>query len=106
MIAADGKSVTVTGGDPDFEVGTDGFDAGGNGGRAAMNGVEAERVHVIGETAGAAYAGDDNKIFTLDAEFRKNGLHGGEDGVVAAAGTPADFLVSLEVFFGERRYGR
>jgi FtsZ-interacting cell division protein ZipA len=30
-------------------------------------------------------------------------LHGGEDRVVAAAWTPADFLVGLEVFFGVNR---
>ncbi len=106
VIAADGKSVTVTGGDPDFEIGADGFDARGDRGRTAVNGMEAEGVHVIGEAAGAANAGHDHEIFALDAELGEHGLYGGENGIVAAAGTPADFLVGLEVFFGERRYGR
>ena len=100
VIAADGEGVTVASGDPDFEVGANGFESGGYGGRAAVDGVEAEGVHVIREAGGAADAGDDDEVFALDAEVGEDGLDGGEDGVVAAAGAPADFLVGLEVFFG------
>jgi hypothetical protein len=101
VIAADGESVSVSRSDPDFEIGANGLEAGGDGGRAAMNCMETERVHVIRKARGAADARDDHEIFTLDAEFGEDGLHGSEDGVVAAAGAPANFLVGLEVFFGE-----
>jgi hypothetical protein len=101
VVAADREGVAVTGGYPNFEVGANGFDAGGDGGRAAVNGVEAKSVHVIREAGRAADAGDDDEVFALDAEFREDRLDGGKNGVVAAAGAPADFLVGLEVFFGE-----
>src|SRR5882724_6751493 len=101
VIAADGKGVTVAGGDPNFEIGANGFEASSNGGRAAVNGVKAEGVHVIRKTRRAADSRDDDEIFAFDAELGENGLNGGENGVVAAAGTPADFLVSLKVFFCE-----
>src|SRR5579859_357497 len=101
VIAADGEGIAVTGGDPNFEVGTNGFEAGGDGGRAAVNGVKAEGVHVIRKAGRAADAGDDDEIFALDAEFGEDGLDGGENGVVSAAGAPADFLVGLKVFFCE-----
>src|SRR6266481_757728 len=45
-------------------------------------------------------------VFLLNSDVGEHGLYGGENGIVAAARTPADFLVGLEVFFGERRYGR
>ena len=99
VIAADGEGVAVTGGYPDFEVGANGFYAGGYGWRAAVDGVEAKGVHVIREAGRAADAGNDHEVFALDAEVGEDGLDGGEDGVVTAAGAPADFLVGLEVFF-------
>ena len=101
VIAADGEGVTVTGGNPDFEVGANGFKASGHSGRAAVDGVEAKSVHVVGETGRATDPGDDDEVFALNAEFGKDGLHGGEDGVVAAAGAPADFLVGLKVLLAE-----
>jgi len=100
VIAADGERVAVAGSDPNFKIGANGFEAGGNGGRAAVNRVKAEGVHVIRKTRGTADAGDDDEIFALDAEFRKNGLDGGENGIVAATRAPADFLVGLKIFFG------
>ena len=86
--------------------GTRGFKAGGYRRRAAVNGVEAEGVHVIRKAAGAADAADHHEIFAGDAQFRKDGLNRGEDGVIAAARAPADFLVGLKIFFGQRDDGR
>ena len=100
VIAADGERIAVTGGDPDVEIGANEFHAGGHGGRAAVNGVEAEYIHVIRKTAGAADAGDEDEFFLGDFQVGEDHLHGGKDGVVAAARAPADFLVGLEVFFG------
>src|SRR5271155_1140525 len=99
VVAADGERVAVAGGYPYVEIGADQFHAGGDGGRAAVDGVETEGVHVIREAAGAADAGDEDEFLARDAEFSEDGLNGGEDGVIAAAGAPADFLVGLEIFF-------
>src|SRR5262249_18926088 len=76
VIPADGESVAVTGGDPDFEVRANGFEAGRDGRRTAVNGVEAESVHVIREAAGAADARDDDEVFAFDPKFGKDGLNG------------------------------
>ena len=46
-----------------------------------------------------------DEFFARDAEFGENHLHGGENGVVAATGAPADFLVGLEVFLGVNGQG-
>src|SRR5882724_12848486 len=64
-----------------------------------MNGVKAKSVHVVRETRRAADARDDDEVFALDAEFGEDRLDGGENGVVATAGAPADFLVGLKIFF-------
>ena len=42
VIAADGERIAVTGDDPDVEIGTREFHAGGDGGGAAVNRVKAE----------------------------------------------------------------
>src|SRR2546429_4839537 len=51
------------------------------------------------EAAGATDARDHHEILPANAKLRKDGLHRREDGVIAAAGTPAHFLVGLKVFF-------
>ncbi len=102
MIAADRERVSVPRCHPDFQVGTNGFETGRHRRRAAVNGVEAISVHVIRKTAGAADSGNDDEVFAPDAEFRKNGLHRGENRVVSAARAPTHFLVGLKVFFRER----
>src|ERR671922_44095 len=98
----DVHGTSVKRGDPNFQFGVGDFDTGGDGGSAAMDCVESVSVHVVGETAGAADARDDDEIFLANAELRENGLHGGEDGGVVAAGAPAHFLVGLKVFFCQR----
>src|SRR4029077_2326589 len=49
VIAADGERIAIPGRDPDFEVWPDSLNTCSDGGRAAVNRVKAERVHVIGE---------------------------------------------------------
>src|SRR5260370_581081 len=88
------------------ETGLNGLKTGRHGRRATVNRVEAIGVHVIREAARAADAGDDDKIFLLDSKFRENGLHGGENRVVTAAGAPAHFLVGLKILFCERWWQR
>src|SRR4029077_10730874 len=66
VIAADGERIAIPGRDPDFELWPDSLNTCSDGGRAAVNRVKAERVHVIGEAARAANAGDHYEIFSLD----------------------------------------
>src|SRR5262249_25391235 len=60
--------------------------------------VHAVRLHVVRETRSAADARHEDELLARNAELRHEALHRGQDRVVAAAGTPADLLVGLEVF--------
>src|SRR5690606_25417446 len=73
---------------------------GGDGGRTSVDGVHAVGVEVVGEAAGAADAGDEDDVLAAQPEVGQEGLDGLEDGVVAAAGAPADLLVGGEVLAG------
>src|SRR5438876_162250 len=55
------------------------LEAGGHRGRPAVDGVEAVRVHVVREAAGAADAGDDHEALAGHAQLREHGLDGEED---------------------------
>ena len=101
VIAANAEAVPVTGDDPDLNLGARGLEAGGDCGRAAVDAVEAVGVHVVGEAAAAADAGDEYNVLFGYIEVGHELLGLGEDGVVAAAGAPADFLVGDEVLAGE-----
>src|SRR5260221_12166223 len=59
VVAADRQRVAVAGYQPDLELGPRGLDAGGDGGRAAVDRVKAVRVHVVREPARAADPGDE-----------------------------------------------
>ena len=69
VIAADGQAVAVAGDHPDVEIGAGEFQAGGEGRRAAVDGVEAVGVHVVREPAGAADAGDEDGFAAVHAEL-------------------------------------
>ena len=43
----------------------------------------------------------DHEFLARNAQLGKYGLHGGENGVVSAARTPADFLVGLKILLGQ-----
>jgi hypothetical protein len=81
------------------------LDALGDRQRAAVDAVEAVRLHVVGEAARAADPGDEHRLLGTQALVAAKALHGSEDGVVAAAGAPARHaaLVVLEpeVLFAE-----
>ncbi len=62
VIAADAQRVTVSGGDPNFQLRIHQLQSGGHGRRASVNGVESKRVHVVREAAGAADAGNHHKL--------------------------------------------
>src|SRR5690348_12637842 len=78
MVSSDGQRVAIACGYPNFQFGVGDLDAGGDGGRAAMDRVESVGVHVIRETAGAADARDYDEILLADAKLRENRLHRGE----------------------------
>src|SRR5262249_6571464 len=100
---ADGQAVAVAGDDPDGEVRTSHLQAGGEGGSATVDGVEAVGVHVVREAAGAANARHEDHLFALHAQRGQRLLHLGQDRVIAAAGAPTHFLVAGQVL---RRQGR
>ena len=64
---------------------------------AAVDGVHAVGVHVVGKPAGAADAGDEHDLFAGDAEGGNHLFHLGENRVVAAAGAPTDILIAGEI---------
>ena len=97
VVAADRQSVTVAGDHPDIEVGPGQLDPGGDGRRPAVDGVEAIGGHVIGKAGRAADAGDENGVLRHRPDLGQGALHDLEDGVIAAAGTPAHLLVGGEV---------
>src|SRR5699024_6273455 len=67
--------------------------SGGDGRRAAVDGVHAVGVEVVREAAGAADAGDEGDVLAFEAELGQQGADGGQDDVVATAGAPAHLLV-------------
>src|SRR2546429_6133241 len=92
------QGVAVPGDDPDRQVGTGGREPGGDRGRPAVDRVHPVAVHVVGQPRGAADSRDDHDVLPWHLKLGQEGLEGGQDGVVTAAGTPADLLVRLEVF--------
>lgn len=101
VVAADGERVSVSGDHPDLHIGACDFDAGCNRGRTTMDTVEPVGVHVVREPAGAADARDEHELFLGEPKRGKNFFHLGENGIVAAARAPADFLVTGEILGGQ-----
>ena len=97
MVAADAETVAVAGHDPDVEVGIGQLDAGGDGRGAAVDAVETVGVHVVGKSAGAADAGDEDGVFLFGTDLGHHLLHLVEDGVVATTGAPAHLLAAFEI---------
>ena len=62
-----------------------------------MDGVEPVGIHIVGQTRGAADAGDYGGHFGSYAQVGHGLVERIEDGVVAATGTPAHGAAVLEV---------
>src|SRR5207253_668245 len=75
-------------------------------GSPAVDPVNAIRVHVVGEPAGAADAADEHDVLARHLQLRHHLLHGGQDGEVRAPGTPAHFLIADEVLLREVELAR
>ena len=70
MVAADAQRIAVAGDHPHHQVRAAGLQAGGNRGRAAVDGVKSVGLHVIGKTAGAANAGYENDFLARHPQIR------------------------------------
>ncbi len=97
VITADGETVAVAGNLPYGQLGIGGLDAGGDGGRTSMDGVHSVSVHVVWKAGTAADSGDHGCLVRRHAKLGHCLVEHIEDGVVAAAGTPAGVLRVLEV---------
>src|SRR5438270_12496692 len=72
-----------------------------------MKPVETVRVHVMGETAGAADTGDHHRLFRRQLLVARQSLYGAENGVIAATGTPTRFgafVIFERALAGRRRH--
>src|SRR5262245_14396355 len=97
MITTDAQRISVTRDDPHRKLRARGFDPRGHGGRAAMDAMESEAIHVVGKAARTTDAGNKNEILTRDFQVRKRLLRLRKNRVVAAARAPAHFLIRHEV---------
>ena len=100
VVAANGEAVAVAGDDPDLQVWIGDLQAGGQSGRSTVDAVDAVGVHIVGKSAGAANAGDEDHILFKRILVCQNTLQLGQDGVIAAAGAPAHHLIRNKVFAG------
>ncbi len=103
MVAADRQSVAVAGGDPDVEFGVGELHAGSHRRRAPVDGVEPVGRQIVGEARRAADAGDEDRLRRIGADIGEHLLRRLQDGVIAAAGAPADLLIGGEVLWRARR---
>ncbi len=101
VVAADRVAVAIATEDEDVEIGTGKRDAGGEWQGAAVDEVDAVGVDEIGETRGAADAGDADDFLVGQAELLDDVEEGGEDGEVTAGRAPGR-VVGFELFFCER----
>ncbi len=97
MIATDRQRVAVAGDHPDRQIGPGDRQTGGDGGRAAVDGVNTVGVQVVREPARASDPGNEHQILTAQPEFGQETAHGREDDVITAPRTPAHLLIGGEV---------
>ena len=101
VVAADGQRVAVAGGDPHREARVGRLDARRHGVGAPVHGVEPVGLHVVDEPRRASDARHEREQVVGRVErvgdFGQRALHGAQNRVVAASGTPAYLLVALEI---------
>src|SRR5262249_4764635 len=103
MVAADGKRIAIARYHPHRQIGTGYLEAGRDRRGSAVDRVEAVRVHVVRKAARAADAGDEHEVLARHAELGQELLDLRQDGVVPAAGAPADVLIGDEILAAEGR---
>ena len=97
MVAADAEAVAIAGYHPDAEIRTTGLETRCDRRRPAMDRMHSIGIHVIGETAAAADTGNYHNILPGYSERRHDLLHLGQDGIIAASGAPAHFLIRCKI---------
>ncbi len=105
VVATNGQRVTVAGDNPHRQVGPGDRQTCRDGRCPAVDGVHPVGLQVVGEAGGAADTRDEGDVLPGYPEFGQEALDGGQDGVVPAAGAPADLLVGGEVLTGLRPVG-
>ena len=88
VVAADGEQVAVARIDHHVQLGIGQLQAGGEGNRAAVRGVERIQVHVAGDASGAANAGHDGNILQVQVGLGQRAGEGVDAGADAASRTP------------------
>ncbi len=101
VVATNGECVTIARDHPDHEIWPCTLEASCDRGGAPVDGVEAEGVHVVRQSAGAADPGDEDDFLLRDAKVWHGLLRLGQNRVVAAAWAPAHILIGLEVLLGQ-----
>ena len=105
VIAADRQRVAIPGDHPDRQVRAGGGQPGRDGRRAPVDRVHPVAVHVVRQPGRAADARDHHQVLPGDLQLGQERLERGQDRVVATPGTPAHFLVGLEVLGAELLVG-
>ena len=104
VVAADGQRVAVTGRHPDVQARVGDLHARSHGIGTAVDGVEAEGLHVVDEARRAADTRHEREEVVRRVgsvgNLGQRTLHGVQDGMVAASGAPAHLLVAFEICGG------
>ena len=96
VVATDGKAVAVAANLPYGKAWVGHLATGCNGGGTTVYGVHAISRHIVGQTAGAADAGDYCNVFRCNAYLGHSLVQGGEEEVVTTTGAPS-WLSLLEI---------
>ncbi len=96
VVSTDTEAISISGDDPDGEVRSSEFDAGGNGQSSAMDAMKAVGVEIVGEAAGTPDAGDKDDVSSGNVEIGKDFFDLGEYSVIPTSGAPAYLLVGSE----------
>ncbi len=100
VVAADGEAVAVAAEEEDVEVGAREADAAGERDGAAVDEVGAVAIDEIREARGAADAGEGDDLLVVELAFLEDFVVAGEDGEIAATGTPGR-VIGGDGFFSE-----
>jgi hypothetical protein len=104
VVAANGVTVAVAPKGEDVKVIAAEADAGRQGQRAAVDEVTAVGVDKVGEARGAADAREDDDVLLRVVELLQHPVEGGQDGEIAATGTPSG-MVGGQQLPGQRGTG-
>ncbi len=100
VVAADGEAVAVAAEEEDVEIGAREADAAGERHGAAVDEVGAVAIDEIRKARGAADAGEGDDLLVVELAFLEDFVVAGEDGEVAATGTPGG-VIGGDGFLGQ-----